>query len=170
MGLKCGKKYLLVSCTYRSPSSNCENSLKEQEKNLMNETVNNIKFQYILHMDDVNYIEVNWDSNTTKAGINHVSTKFLNLVDDSFLFQHVKKTTRYRGEGTPSILDLVFTNENDMIDELEHGAPLGNSDHETLIFKFNFKFNHGKRSTDSMEDSKCYGTLQKGIKSRCSKL
>ena len=34
-----------------------------------------------------------------------------------------------------------------MVDELEHGAPLGNSDHETLIFKFNFNFNfnHDKR-------------------------
>ena len=32
-----------------------------------------------------------------------------------------------------------------MGDELEHGAPLGISDHETLIFKFNFNFYHDKR-------------------------
>ena len=44
----------------------------------------------------------------------------------------------------PSILHRVFTNENDMVDELVHGALLGNSDHETLIIKFNFNFNQGK--------------------------
>ena len=125
VGVKCGKEYLLVSCTYRSPISNCEKSLKEQEVILMNETVNNIKFKYILHMGDFNYKEENWDSNTTRAGMNYVSTKFLNLEEDSFLFRHVKKATRYRGEDAPSILDLIFTNENDVVDELEHGAPLG---------------------------------------------
>ena len=31
-----------------------------------------------------------------------------------------------------------------MVDELVHGALLGNSDHETLIIKFNFNFNQGK--------------------------
>ena len=32
----------------------------------------------------------------------------------------------------PSRLDLIFTNEEGMIDTIEHNAPLGNSDHETL--------------------------------------
>jgi hypothetical protein len=36
--------------------------------------------------------------------------------------------------------DLIFTNEEGMIDTIEHNAPLGNSDHETL--EFNFRFDH----------------------------
>ena len=55
---------------------------------------------------------------------------------DSFLIQNVKHPTRFRGENNPSILDLIFTNEEGMIDSIEHCAPLGNSDHEVLEFKF----------------------------------
>jgi hypothetical protein len=45
----------------------------------------------------------------------------------------------FRGENNPSILDLIFTNEEGMIDNNEHCAPLGNSDHEVLEFKFLYK-------------------------------
>jgi hypothetical protein len=38
----------------------------------------------------------------------------------------------------PSLLDLIFTNEEGMIDTIEHNAPQGNSDHETLEFNFRF--------------------------------
>jgi len=36
----------------------------------------------------------------------------------------------------PSLLDLVFTNEEGMIETIDHCSPLGNSDHEILQFKF----------------------------------
>jgi len=42
------------------------------------------------------------------------------------------------GDDQPSLLDLIFTNEEGMIDIIEHNAPLGNSDHETLEFNFRF--------------------------------
>jgi hypothetical protein len=54
------------------------------------------------------------------------------MVRDTYLSQHVTKETRFRGDNQPSLLDLIFTNEEGMIDTIEHNAPLGNSDHETI--------------------------------------
>ena len=55
-------------------------------------------------------------------------------VRDSFLIQHVKEPTRYRNEDRPSILDLILTNEEGMVSELQYCDPIGNSDHVTLVF------------------------------------
>ena len=51
-----------------------------------------------------------------------------------FLFQHVTEPTRYRSCDTPSLLDLVFTNELDMISNISYFPPLGNSDHVCIVF------------------------------------
>ena len=59
---------------------------------------------------------------------------FLDAVDDLFLFQHVCNPTRFRQDTTPSLLDLVFTNERDMVANLSHLPPLGNSDHVCIQF------------------------------------
>ena len=37
----------------------------------------------------------------------------------------------------PSQLDLIFTNELEMVSEVQHMAPLGRSDHQMLKFNFN---------------------------------
>ena len=45
--------------------------------------------------------------------------------------------TRHRDGNEPGLLDLVFTNEEDMINDLKHNAGLGDSDHECLNFNLN---------------------------------
>ena len=54
-----------------------------------------------------------------------------------FLFQHVKQPTRYREGETSNILDLILTNEEGMIDTIDHYPGLGKSDHECLVFDLN---------------------------------
>jgi hypothetical protein len=66
-----------------------------------------------------------------------VVTLGLEFVRDTYLYQHVKQATRYRGDNQPSLLDLILTNEEEMIDNVVHNAPLGNSDrfaHRYIIF------------------------------------
>lgn len=58
----------------------------------------------------------------------------MEAVRDSFLIQHVNKPTHFRANQTPNVLDLVFTNEQAMIDTVRHEAPLGKSHHQTLFF------------------------------------
>jgi hypothetical protein len=82
-------------------------------------------------MGDFNFKEINWVDQNTSVGTVPISSKFLEVVRDSFLFQHVKQPTRYRNENTPSLLDLVFTNEKRMIETIDHCSPL--SETATII-------------------------------------
>ena len=60
----------------------------------------------------------------------------MEAVRDAFLFQHVADPTHYRGDQTPNTLDLIFTNEDKMVKELRHTAPLGKSHHQVLHFQY----------------------------------
>ena len=50
------------------------------------------------------------------------------MIEDIGLFQHATSPTRFRGT-QQSCLDLVFTNEDEMIDKVDELPPLGKSDH-----------------------------------------
>lgn len=94
-------------------------------------------FSHILIMGDFNYPEINWESWNTKSDITeNIENKFIDTVEDNFLFQHVSKPTRWRGTDTPHILDLIMTNEEPMISNLEYTSPLGKSYHCCLTFDF----------------------------------
>lgn len=43
---------------------------------------------------------------------------FLAGIQDLFVHQHIKRARRYLENQTPSLLDLIFTNEENMVDEL----------------------------------------------------
>ena len=58
----------------------------------------------------------------------------MEAIRDSFLVQHVVKP-HFRGNQTANVLDLVFTNEREMINTIKHEAPVGKSHHQTLLFK-----------------------------------
>ena len=57
------------------------------------------------------------------------------MIRDSFFVQHVVKPTHCRGDQTANVLDLVFTNEQEMIDNIRHEASVDKSHHQTLLFK-----------------------------------
>ena len=58
----------------------------------------------------------------------------MECIRDNYFFQHVTEDTRQRGDDKPSLLDLLFTNEPDMISKLEILNPLGKSDHSIIKF------------------------------------
>ena len=51
------------------------------------------------------------------------------------MHQHISEPARYRFGEEPSLLDLVLTNEEGMVLNLEYQSGLGNSNHLSLIFK-----------------------------------
>ncbi|KAK3882038.1 hypothetical protein Pcinc_013562 [Petrolisthes cinctipes] len=65
-------------------------------------------------------------------------SKFVECVRDSYLFQHITKPTRYRSQQTPTLDDLVFTNEREMILNMLRLEPLGASDHIGISADFLF--------------------------------
>ena len=63
--------------------------------------------------------------------------------------------TRCRLNQRPSVLDLIISNEEDMVECLEYLSPLGASDHKVLTFQFNCYCSHTKNSSTHFNYYKC---------------
>ena len=128
---------LLVGLIYRSPSGSEESENNANLLKLINEATGR-KFSQVLMMGDFNFPNGDWESWNNKSDNTETQDyKFIQCIQDNFLHQHVNKPTRWRGTDTPHVLDLVFTNEENMVSELEYLSPLGKSDHCVLQFQFN---------------------------------
>ena len=77
-------------------------------------------------LGDFNYSDINWKFRDSGS----LGKDFLDLVNDCFLWQHIKQPTR--GKNT---LDLVLSSEENMIEEIEISCPISNSDHNTIFFQ-----------------------------------
>ena len=125
---------LLCACMYRRGETD--------EKN--NDTLRNIllelsskQYSHLLVLGDFNFNGINWEEMSCPdqdlSSLNHL---FIECIRDCFFFQHVTEPTRQRGTDNPSTLDLIFTNEENMIENLVYAAPIGISDHSVLKFTF----------------------------------
>ena len=130
-----GNDKLLIGCVYRSDSGTNDNNDKLLD--LINK-MTNTKHSHILIMGDFNYKGINWEtwSTNTDNPLNN-ENKFIECLRDNFLHQHVTTPTRGRGSDTPNLLDLVMTNDEQMINDIDHMSPLGKSDHSILALKLN---------------------------------
>ncbi|MEW8545737.1 MAG: endonuclease/exonuclease/phosphatase family protein, partial [Candidatus Thiodiazotropha sp.] len=128
-----GGDRLLVGCIYRSPNSPHENTRKLKE--LLYGAVGK-KYSHLLIMGDFNFREIDWSRQRSSANIEHSSTIFVETLRDLYLTQHVKECTRFRGNQIPSLLDLVITNEEKMVENLVYLPSFGKSDHVVLAFTF----------------------------------
>ena len=78
--------------------------------------------------------KIPWESNTTTVGEEHKVTKFQECIRDTFWFQHVKHPTRVCQGNALSVLDLIFFNEENMVENVNFLSSLGKSDHLVLFF------------------------------------
>ena len=119
---------LLLSCLYRSSNQTEEGNNKTNE--IMKFAARSAS--HVALCGDFNYRDIQWATQRCSAGERSQASQFLDAAHDSFLYQHVKDPTRHRtkeitdAEGNKlavtekSLLDLVFTNEQDMITGLAH--------------------------------------------------
>lgn len=123
------KEKLLAGCVYRSPSSTFENT------KMLYQTVLDLTKDkaYVLVTGDFNQPDVDWVNETA---LGNKATAFMEFFRDSFLHQHVKSPTHYRGDQNPTLIDLVMSSEENMVTNLTHEAPIGKSHHHVLKFDF----------------------------------
>eukprot|EP00794_Sanderia_malayensis_P016301 gene16301-17938_t len=131
--LKDGDK-LLIGCIYRSPNSVDTNN--DKMMNNIKEICEKTAYTHLLVCGDFNIPEIDWIEEVSQTTPNHLAFKFLECIRDCYLCQHVKSPTHSRRNQAEHILDLVLTNEDGMIEDIQYDAPLGKSDH--LVLKFNF--------------------------------
>ena len=76
--------------------------------------------------------------------------KFLCLVQDNFLTQHVLEPTR-----AARVLDIVLSSQKEFVDNVVIQEPLGSTDHNQLHFNINVK-------SDKTKVKKCRMDFRKG--------
>ena len=79
--------------------------------------------------------KVNWLTKQTKAEAKPIERDFLECVTDNILYQHVTVLTRFRGNER-STLDLILTQEEEDIKNINVYQPIGNSDHGVVTAEF----------------------------------
>ena len=123
--IKEGSQTVVLGLVYRPPNASQEiNSSLWQELNRAS------KYRQICVLGDFNYRNVDWD---LMIG-NRESEEFLKVMQDNFLKQLVIEPTRGN-----NILDLIITNSDDIIEQVDVGGYLGNSDHREIRCKIKFE-------------------------------
>ena len=124
---------LLVGSLYRSPN----NTDKENEDfTEMMRRVSTYPSSHKLVLGDFNCPRIDWTSETSKSGEDNINSKMLECFRDTFWHQHVREATHHRPGCQSTLIDLIMTNEEGMIKNLNHLAPLGASHHQVLKFNF----------------------------------
>ena len=107
--------------------------------NRMLKSTSDLMFSHLLTVGDFNFKEINWSLCESSGNEGHMSSIFLEGIKDCFLFQHIREPTRFREGQIPSILDLTFANEENIVDKINYLPSLGESDHIISIIRcFNF--------------------------------
>ena len=120
---------VLLGCVYRSPNSSETNNEK------LNDIINQagkVTGTHLIIVGDFNYKEIDWNREVAACNESHPATKFLDTVTGNFLTQHVDEPTRFREGQTPNMLDLVISNNEQLVQNIVSSAPLGKSDHVVL--------------------------------------
>ena len=128
------KQKILIGGIYRSPNSSLENTTK------MMDLINNAcseNYLFKVFVGDFNILEIDWLSWNTVKSESHHSFKFKECLRDNYLEQLVQMPTRWRNQQPGNLLDLVLTDCEDNILNLDSTNHLGNSDHLSLDFLIN---------------------------------
>ena len=131
------KETLLCGCIYRSPNKDRTNTIDTTIAvcNIIEEAAER-KDTYLLICGDFNYPDIDWENEHIEE-TTPVIRPFIETFQNCYLHQHITQQTRYRSDPDPSLLDLIFTNEEGLLNELVHNPGIGESDHECLGFHLN---------------------------------
>ncbi|XP_069103752.1 uncharacterized protein [Argopecten irradians] len=141
---------LLIGLIYRSDSGSEENN--NSLRNLINEATSK-NYSKMIIMGDFNYPDINWETWNSKGDSTESHEyKLIHCLQDNFLSQVIEHPTRWRGNDTPHILDLVITNNEHIISSVDYQSPLGKSDHNVLIVKIDCQ----KSTKTTSRTRKCY--------------
>ena len=129
-----GDDCLLCGCVYRSPVKEKSKVVESTQRicQILEEATQKGNSHMVV-CGDFNYPEIDWENEHVNEA-SPVIYPFIETIQGCFLHQHIFEPTRYRENQEPSLLDLVFTNEEGMLQELVHRPGLGESDHECLTF------------------------------------
>ena len=119
----------------------------ENNKNLLNllNEINDVKVDYKLICGDFNLPGIDWKFWTVKTGSDQFCYDFIEKIRDCYFYQEVCEITKFRGGATGNVLDLIFCNDEYLVENMEIDSPIGRSDHGCLYFTCDLRPRHGKQ-------------------------
>nr|XP_053656751.1 uncharacterized protein LOC128705624 [Cherax quadricarinatus] len=141
--IQSGEHKVVIGVMY-NPPQNCRRPREEYEENnrVMVDTLAEVARRAhssrakLLVMGDFNHREIDWENLEPHGGPETWRAKMMDVVLENLMHQHVRDTTRERGEDEPARLDLVFTLSSSDIEDITYERPLGASDHVVLSFDY----------------------------------
>ena len=137
---------VLIGVIYRSPSLSLEDTVPEIIFALAEATKENPP--YLIVCGDFNIKHIDWKLERCLPGATPPTAAFLQGVQDCMLFQHIFECTRFREGQNPQVLDLVFSNDESIIDDISFLPGLDLSDHLSIHFSVACEGNKRKNSKD----------------------
>jgi len=125
-----------VGVCYRTPNIDIYNS---PNHTLLQDIINELGStkKHFMLMGDFNYRFLSWPPYDNDNDISREAGEFCECLDDNFFTQHVSVPTR-----SEAILDLVITDEPDMVSDLVDLGIFPGSDHNALTWKLEVKTMH----------------------------
>ena len=132
------REKILFGCIYHCNSGSINNN--RALNNLVREVFEK-KYKQVVLVGDFNYPKVDWDNWMVSSTQETQSEEnyFLEALRDSYASQLVMKPTRGRKCQVPNILDLLQTEQEEKISNVEVRSPIGKSDHSVIAFTINCK-------------------------------
>ena len=118
-----GHTKITIGVVYRCPNITIQNNEK------IHNAISEVSKGDCIIMGDFNHGNIKWDS---QQSTRVEDQKFLCLVQDNFLTQHVLEPTR-----AARVLDTVLSSQKEFVDNVVIQEPLGSSDHNQLHFNIN---------------------------------
>ncbi|XP_050514896.1 uncharacterized protein LOC126890092 [Diabrotica virgifera virgifera] len=119
-------------CLYRPPDT------QPGTDNLFIELLEEISLlDNLVIVGDFNFPDISWPAISLTDGVSSHNL-FKNFIINSNLSQLITKPTRFRLNNQPSTVDLVITNEEQLISTIDISSPIGKSDHAVITFHIQF--------------------------------
>ena len=132
------KESFLIGAVYRSPNSNdAENNELLHQLKQVNSLSSSKGMNFVL-LGDFNLPAIDWIEESCNKDSDHLASRFLEIVKTCEISQFVKSPTHYRAMQTPTLIDLVLTNNTNFIQNVVHFPPMGLSHHCVLTCHINF--------------------------------
>ena len=123
---------------YRSPNAT------DKENDKLNEQITKIADEHLREklvlVGDFNFPDIDWAGDTCHKGDNHKASKFLECLHFNHLSQFISEPTHHRGTQSPTLIDLILSNDDDLVQNIVHYPPLGKSHHSLIYFNIDMVY------------------------------
>lgn len=129
---------LCLCCIYRPG-----NVTPQANDSLLNAlTTASSTLQNLIIFGDFNFPRICWPVVINDLTTDSIEYKFVDTIFNANLSQLIEHFTRYRVNQNPSTLDLLLTTDSDLFSKIDIGAPIGKSDHVTIMTNIQLIYSH----------------------------